>query len=100
MMTNRDGHTLTANRLVERCSAFNQARTVASSRCKRPHRHATREVAAQSITELIEAAPVLTSEDEVVDDFPEPLNTLAFQGLAGDIVRRIEPHTEADRAHC
>jgi 5S rRNA maturation endonuclease (ribonuclease M5) len=52
--------------------------------------------AAQSITELIDTAPVLTSEDEVVDDFPEPLNAPAFQGLAGDIVRRIEPHTEAD----
>jgi hypothetical protein len=31
-----------------------------------------------------------------VDDFPEPLSELAFHGLAGDIVRRIEPHTEAD----
>jgi hypothetical protein len=29
-------------------------------------------------------------------DFPEPLKDVAFQGLAGDIVRRIEPHTEAD----
>jgi 5S rRNA maturation endonuclease (ribonuclease M5) len=55
--------------------------------------------AAQSITELIDAAPVLTSEDEVVvDDFPERLTARAFQGLAGDIVRRIEPHTEADSA--
>jgi hypothetical protein len=29
-------------------------------------------------------------------DFPEPLDGVAFQGLAGDIVRRIDPHTEAD----
>jgi hypothetical protein len=28
--------------------------------------------------------------------FPEPLNDVALQGLAGNIVRRIEPHTEAD----
>src|SRR5436309_1951663 len=35
---------------------------------------------------------------QAVDDFPEPLTETAFYGLAGDIVRRIEPHTEADRA--
>ena len=29
------------------------------------------------------------------DAFPEPLSDVAYQGLAGDIVRRIEPHTEA-----
>lgn len=32
----------------------------------------------------------------IIDDFPEPLSDVAFEGLAGDIVRRIEPHTEAD----
>ena len=32
------------------------------------------------------------------DDFPAPLDEIAFHGLAGDIVRRIEPHTEADRS--
>src|SRR5207248_8235429 len=51
-----------------------------------------------------EAAPVLNSlnsfnslardgGDELVDAFPEPPSEVAFQGLAGDIVRRIEPHT-------
>jgi hypothetical protein len=30
------------------------------------------------------------------DDYPEPLGPAAFHGLAGAIVRRIEPHTEAD----
>jgi hypothetical protein len=30
------------------------------------------------------------------DDYPEPLGPAAFYGLAGEIVRRIEPHTEAD----
>jgi hypothetical protein len=30
------------------------------------------------------------------DDYPEPLGQAAFHGLAGEIVRRIEPHTEAD----
>jgi hypothetical protein len=29
-------------------------------------------------------------------DFPEPLSDVALEGLAGDIVRRIEPHSEAD----
>jgi 5S rRNA maturation endonuclease (ribonuclease M5) len=56
---------------------------------------------AQFIAELIDSTPVLNSftplarsSDE--DDFPAPLDELAFHGLAGDIVRRIEPHTEAD----
>ena len=31
-----------------------------------------------------------------VDDFPGPPSEYAFYGLAGGIVRRIEPHTEAD----
>jgi hypothetical protein len=34
--------------------------------------------------------------DRDTDDFPEPPSEVAFHGLAGDIVRRIEPHTEAD----
>jgi hypothetical protein len=32
------------------------------------------------------------------DDYPKPLAPEAFYGLAGEIVRRIEPHTEADPA--
>jgi len=36
-------------------------------------------------------------ENEVIDDFPEPLDEIAHHGLAGDITRRIEPHTEADK---
>ena len=32
------------------------------------------------------------------DDYPLPLGQAAFHGLAGEIVRRIEPHTEADPA--
>lgn len=39
-----------------------------------------------------------SGEHDAVEDFPEPLSDVAFQGLAGDLVRRIEPHTEADRA--
>ena len=31
-------------------------------------------------------------------DYPAPLEEAAFHGLAGEIVRRIEPHTEADPA--
>jgi Protein of unknown function (DUF3987) len=32
------------------------------------------------------------------DNYPEPLGPAAFHGLAGEIVRRTEPHTEADPA--
>jgi Protein of unknown function (DUF3987)/CHC2 zinc finger len=32
------------------------------------------------------------------DDYPKPLGPAAFHGLAGEIVRHIEPHTEADPA--
>jgi hypothetical protein len=32
------------------------------------------------------------------DVYPEPLGAAAYHGLAGEIVRRIEPHTEADPA--
>lgn len=38
----------------------------------------------------------LNSDNVVLYEFPEPLDEVAFRGLAGDIVRRIEPHTEAD----
>jgi hypothetical protein len=34
-------------------------------------------------------------DDVFVDVFPEPISETAYYGLAGDIVRRIEPHTEA-----
>lgn len=63
-----------------------------------------------SIATLIDSTPVLSSlnslttiapngdNEGVVEDFPEPLSEVAFHGLAGDIVRRIEPYTEADRA--
>jgi Protein of unknown function (DUF3987) len=37
-------------------------------------------------------------DDAAIDDFPEPLSDAAFHGLAGDIVRRISPHTEASEA--
>jgi hypothetical protein len=35
---------------------------------------------------------------ELQEDYPAPLDAAAFHGLAGEIVRRIEPHTEADPA--
>lgn len=63
--------------------------------------------AAEAIAKLIDATPELSSlnslarnddDQAVVDDFPEPLSEVAFHSLAGDIVRRIEPHTEADSA--
>jgi BT4734-like, N-terminal domain/Protein of unknown function (DUF3987) len=38
----------------------------------------------------------LTSLSSCAVDYPAPPNEAAYYGLAGDIVRRIEPHTEAD----
>jgi hypothetical protein len=35
---------------------------------------------------------------ELLEDYPSPLAPAALYGLAGEIVRRIEPHTEADPA--
>ena len=60
--------------------------------------------AKKAITKLIQETPELNSfnsfvpadEEEVVDDFPEPPSDIVFYGLAGEILRRIEPHTEAD----
>jgi 5S rRNA maturation endonuclease (ribonuclease M5) len=64
------------------------------------------ERAAETIRKLIAETPllaslnslVLNSEHDILSEFPEPLSDAAFHGLAGDIVRRMEPHTEADRA--
>jgi hypothetical protein len=39
-----------------------------------------------------------SSEAARPDYWPDPLNNLAFIGLAGDVVRMIEPHTESDPA--
>jgi hypothetical protein len=45
------------------------------------------------------AGPVLQgTEDPPVEAWPEPLAEAAFTGLAGKIIRAIEPHTEADPA--
>jgi Protein of unknown function (DUF3987) len=41
-------------------------------------------------------SPVLSCE--VLEEYPNPLAPAAFHGLAGKIVRLIEPHTEADPA--
>jgi hypothetical protein len=51
-----------------------------------------------AVTSLNSLRPLDHRDNDAVDDFPEPLSETAFHGLAGDIVRRIEPHTEADRA--
>ena len=61
---------------------------------------------AEPIQKLVDQTPVLNSsnsfisldDEAVVDDFPYPLSDFALYGLGGDIVRRIEAHTEADSA--
>jgi 5S rRNA maturation endonuclease (ribonuclease M5) len=59
------------------------------------------DTAPQFIAELIDSTPVINSftslaDNSDEDDFAAALDEHAFHGLAGDIVRRIEPHTEAD----
>ena len=64
--------------------------------CQRWHSgEITPEQAAEAIMSLNSLGRNVVDEVEA-DDFPEPLDEVAFHGLAGDIVRRIEPHTEAD----
>ena len=59
----------------------------------------------EPIHNLVDQTPMLNSSNSfnsldgetVVDDFPERVSDIVLYGLAGDIVRRVEPHTEADR---
>lgn len=56
---------------------------------------------AQTVERLARSAgqPAPSREGSVVNVVtPEPLNDAAFHGLAGEIVRAIEPHSEADPA--
>jgi 5S rRNA maturation endonuclease (ribonuclease M5) len=56
----------------------------------------TREVEPQSSGECDDEQTHLTSLSSCAVDYPAPPDEAAFYGLAGDLVRRIEPHTEAD----
>ena len=56
----------------------------------------TREVEPRSLGESDGEQTELTSLSLGAVDHPAPPDEAAFYGLAGDIVRRIEPHTEAD----
>jgi hypothetical protein len=52
---------------------------------------------AASINENKESHDELTSLTSLgAVDYPAPLEQAAFHGLAGDFVKRVEPHTEAD----
>ncbi|MHB8619960.1 MAG: DUF3987 domain-containing protein, partial [Chloroflexota bacterium] len=42
------------------------------------------------------ASPIALPVPAVPVDWPEPPGTAAYYGLAGDVVRAVEPHTEAD----
>jgi hypothetical protein len=46
------------------------------------------------------SSPTVTPRDEttnlIVEAWPAPIDPAAFYGVAGDIVRKIEPHTESD----
>ena len=57
----------------------------------------TQEVEPQSLGKSDAEQPDLTSlSSPGVDDYPKPPDQAAFYGLAGKIVRRILPETEAD----
>ncbi len=51
--------------------------------------------AANVTVEAGDDEPEDDEEDDILDRWPKP-QPLAFYGLAGDIVRALEPHTEAD----
>jgi phage/plasmid primase-like uncharacterized protein len=56
---------------------------------------------AEAVKRAIEAASAPATESpqaNEIDGWPEPLDAAAYHGLAGEIVRTIEPHTEADNA--
>ena len=46
------------------------------------------------------SSPAVDQRDETtnltVESWPEPIDPTAFHGVAGDIVRKIDPHSEAD----
>ncbi|MGH7178592.1 MAG: primase alpha helix C-terminal domain-containing protein, partial [Tepidisphaeraceae bacterium] len=58
------------------------------------------EVEVQSIAESIGRYPPAPAKPIATDvaTWPEPLGGAAYYGLAGEIVRKIEPHSEADPA--
>ena len=57
------------------------------------------ETAAESLNEAaVEVVPPEAEDDgPIVANWPDPLDKAAFHGLAGDFVRIVEPHSEADR---
>ena len=61
-----------------------------------PHRPAKGQGAANTVG----SSPTVTPRDETTnlidESWPAPIDPVAFYGVAGDIVRKIEPHTEAD----
>src|SRR4051812_42508474 len=51
--------------------------------------------------DMLRKGAVATNEEAIVNSpikkaWPDPINPLAYHGLAGEIVRTIEPHSEAD----
>ena len=61
-----------------------------------PHRPAK----GQGANAIVGSSPVVSQRDETTnlidESWPAPIDPVAFYGVAGDIVRKIEPHTEAD----
>jgi hypothetical protein len=51
-----------------------------------------------SRAETLRDSQVTGPEPSALTSWPEPLAEPAFHGLAGEFVRTIEPHTEADPA--
>ena len=68
-------------------------------RCAPPlHVEEVRRIAASVGRYRPEEAASFASDVSVAAEWPPPLAQEAFHGLAGDIVRAMEPHTEADSA--
>jgi hypothetical protein len=71
-----------------------------TERCKPPLPEWEVQAIARSVARYEPAAPALACCDATATSphWPDPLNPAALYGLAGEIVRALEPHTEADPA--
>ena len=52
--------------------------------------------AVEQVREVIEVAEEIRSKPPLTSRWPNPIALDAYHGLAGEVVRAIEPHTEAD----
>jgi hypothetical protein len=70
-----------------------------AERCKPPLPKAEVREIASSVSRYEPAAPIVPrSATHATPQWPEPLNSAALHGLAGEFVNAVEPYTESDPA--